>query len=355
MPDLFDSLSLRSITLRNRIGVSPMCQYVADDGRINDWHLVHLGSRAVGGAGLVIMEATAVEPIGRISPGDTGLWNDQQIKPLQRLTSFISDNGAVPGIQLAHAGRKASTAPPAEGGGFLAESKGGWQPVAPSPIPFFPDDPPPEQLSEEEIEGIINRFADSAARARQAGFKLVEIHAAHGYLLHSFLSPLSNQRTDSYGGSFENRTRLLLAVAEAVRSAWPEDLPLAVRISASDWYEGGWEQKDSLRLAPLLAARGVDLIDCSSGGATREAKYPAGPNWQVRFATAVRETAGVATAAVGLITSPMQADAIVRTGQADLVLLGREFLRNPYWPVHAARELRKTDKLGWPASYDWAL
>jgi len=355
MPGLFDSIQLRSVTFRNRIGVSPMCQYVASDGYINDWHLVHLGSRATGGAGVVFMEATAVDPLGRISQGDTGIWSDAHVDPLHRLTKFIEGEGAVAAIQIAHAGRKASTKPPVEGGGVIAEDDGGWQPVAPSSVPFFENDPEPRTLAARELKEIVDSFSAAARRAAAAGFRMLEIHAAHGYLLHSFHSPLSNKRIDEYGGSLENRIRLTLRVAEAVRSAWPEELPLAVRLSSSDWAEGGWTIEDTVVLARKLKERGVDLIDCSSGGAAPGIKYPAGPNWQVPFAEQVRREADVPAAAVGIITEAMQADAIIRMGQADLVLLGREFLREPYWPLKAARTLGKEKKLPWPAHYRWAL
>ncbi len=338
---LFTPLKIRGVTLRNRIAVSPMCQYSAEDGFATDWHLVHLGSRAVGGAGLVIMEATAVEPRGRISPADVGIWKDEHIEPLARVTRFLRANGAAPGIQLAHAGRKASTAAPWSGGGVLSEGAGGWQPVAPSPVPFHPGGPPPRELSKGEIIAAADAFRSAAVRAREAGFEVAEIHAAHGYLIHQFLSPLSNRRTDEYGGAFENRTRFALEVIRAVRSAWPENLPLFLRISATDWVEGGWDVDQSVELARRARELGVDLIDCSSGGASPDQKIALGPGYQVPFAERIRREAGILTGAVGLITSAEQAAEIVRCGQADIVLLARQFLRDPYFPLHAARELEE--------------
>jgi 2,4-dienoyl-CoA reductase-like NADH-dependent reductase (Old Yellow Enzyme family) len=329
-------LPLRAITLRNRIGVSPMCQYSSQDGFANDWHLVHLGSRAVGGAGLVIAEASAVEARGRITAADLGIWKDDHIPMLARVASFIRAQGAAPAIQLAHAGRKASTRVPSEGGNAIAPSEpGGWQTVAPSAIPFNESDPVPAALSTSEIQDIVAAFAAAAQRARQAGFDAVEIHSAHGYLLHEFLSPLSNTRTDQYGGPFENRIRMLLETTKAVRAVWPADLPLFVRISATDWVEGGWDADQSVKLAVELKNAGVDLIDCSSGGLVPHAKIPAGPGYQVPFAARIRKEAGVMTAAVGMITDLAQAERIIADGQADLVLMAREFLRDPYWPLHA--------------------
>lgn len=329
-------LPLRAVTLRNRIGVSPMCQYSSQDGFANDWHLVHLGSRAVGGAGLVIAEASAVEARGRITAADLGIWKDEHIPMLARVASFIRAQGAVPAIQLAHAGRKASTRIPSEGGASVAPSEpGGWQTVAPSAIPFNGSDPVPVALSASEIQDIVAAFAAAAQRARRAGFDAVEIHSAHGYLLHEFLSPLSNTRTDQYGGTFEHRIRMLLETAKAVRAVWPADLPLFVRISATDWVEGGWDADQSVRLAGELKNAGVDLIDCSSGGLVPHAKIPAGPGYQVPFAARIRKESGVMTAAVGMITDLAQAERIIAEGQADLVLMAREFLRDPYWPLHA--------------------
>lgn len=347
---LFDSLSLRSVTLRNRIGVSPMCQYSAPGGQANNWHLVHYGSRAIGGAGLVMIEATAVTPQGRISPLDLGLWSDTQVEPLARVVRFVEEHGAVPGIQLAHAGRKASTRPPWTGGNTAPIAEDGWEDiVAPSAHPFAEGHLMPQALDHTGIAGIVRAFADAARRARASGMRVIELHAAHGYLLHQFLSPLSNQRTDQYGGSFENRTRLVREVAQAVRTVWPERLPLFVRLSATDWVEGGWDVPQTVELARLLKEDGVDLIDCSSGGNVAGARIPFGPGFQVPFAEQVRREAGIATAAVGLITEPMQADGIVRGGKADLVLLAREMLRDPHWPLHAAQQLEHAER--WPAQY----
>lgn len=338
---LFEPLIIKDVTLRNRIGVSPMCQYSSTDGFATDWHLVHLGSRAVGGAALVFSEAAAVSPEGRISSSDLGIYLDAHVDALRQSTSFISQNGAVPGIQLAHAGRKASTPAPWAGGKPVAQVDGGWLPVGPSPVAFDPTHPVPVELTVQQINAIVADFASAAQRALAAGFKIVEVHAAHGYLLHEFMSPLSNLRTDEYGGAFENRVRLTLQVTEAVRQVWPESLPLFVRISASDWVEGGWSINDSVKLARLLKQAGVDVIDCSSGG-NALVHIPLGPGYQVAFASQVKAEAGISTAAVGMITSPQQADQIVRTGQADIVLLARELLRDPYWPAKAARELGKS-------------
>ncbi len=332
-------MTIRGVTLRNRIAVSPMCQYSSEDGFANDWHFVHLGTRAAGGAGLVIAEAAAVSPEGRISPQDLGIWKDEHIAPLAGITRFIASQGAAAGIQIAHAGRKASTSSPRQGGGTLLEDRGGWRTVAPSPIPFDPADPAPEELTKAGIARIVEAFAAAASRARRAGFQVVELHAAHGYLAHEFLSPLSNRRTDEYGGSFDNRIRFVLEAAEAVRAAWPQELPLFVRISATDWVEGGWDLGSSVELAKRLKPLGVDLIDCSSGALVPYAKIPAAAGFQVPFAERVRAEAGIPTGAVGLITQPEQADAIVREGKADLVLLAREFLRRPYWPLEAAKAL----------------
>ena len=338
-PDLFTPLTLRGITLRNRLAVAPMCQYSVEDGFVGDWHLVHLGSRAVGGAGLVIMEATAVEARGRISPADTGIWKDEHVAPLARVTKFIRSQGSVAGIQLAHAGRKASTKVLWEGDGPVLEARGGWTPVAPSAIAFQPGDLVPAELSKPEIHQIVEAFGRAAARALKAGFQVVEIHAAHGYLAHEFLSPISNHRTDEYGGSLENRMRFVMEVTETVRGAWPENLPLFIRISATDWVEGGWTVDESVALARRVRGMGVDLIDCSSGGSSPHAKIPLAPGYQVPFAERIRKEAGICTGAVGLITTPAQADEIVRGGKADLVLLAREFLRDPYFPLHAAGAL----------------
>lgn len=336
---LFSPLEIRGVRLRNRIAVSPMCQYSCRDGLATDWHLVHLGSRAVGGAGLVIVEATAVTPEGRISPEDLGLWHDQQIEPLARVFRFVAAQGSVPGIQLGHAGRKASTAAPFKGGKPLGLHQGGWPVVGPSALPFGDGYQAPRALSLKEIRSTVQAFGKAAARAAAAGAQVLELHAAHGYLLHQFLSPLANRRDDDYGGPFENRIRLLREVVEAVRRVWPATAPLFVRISATDWLEGGWTVDDSVALAERLQPLGVDLVDCSSGGIQPKVPIPVGPGYQVPLAERVRRRSGLLTGAVGLITEPAQADRIVRDGQADLVLLGRELLRDPYWPIRAAREL----------------
>ena len=316
-----------------------MCQYSSEDGFASDWHLVHLGGRAAGGAGLVIAEASAVDPRGRITAADLGIWKNEHIPMLARVAAFVRSQGAVPGIQLAHAGRKASTKPPSQGGAAIAPSEpGGWQTVAPSAIPFNPGEPVPSELSIDEIQGVIHAFAAAAQRALSAGFDVIEIHAAHGYLLHEFLSPLSNRRTDEYGGAFENRIRMLLETVGAVRAVWPNRLPLFVRISATDWAEGGWDIDQSVRLAAELKKAGVDLVDCSSGALVPHVKIPLGPGYQVPFADRVRNEAGVLTAAVGLITEPAQAEQILAEGRADLVLLARAFLRDPYWPLHAGAD-----------------
>ncbi len=336
---LFSELAIRDITFRNRIAVSPMCQYSCEDGFASDWHLVHLGSRAVGGAALVVAEATAVEARGRITPGDLGIWKDEHIAPLARAAQFIRQQGAVAGIQLAHAGRKASCTAPWEGGTFLLESAGGWRTVAPSPIPFRETDTPPAELSQAEIAALVQAFVAAARRSLTAGFQVLEIHGAHGYLLNEFLSPLSNHRSDEYGGSFENRIRLALEIITAVRGVWPHSLPLFLRISAVDWAEGGWTIEDSVELARRVKALGVDLIDCSSGGLVAHARIAVGPGYQAPFAEQVRRDAQILTGAVGMITAPAQADAIIRGGQADMVLLAREMLRDPYWPLHAAQAL----------------
>ncbi|MEK7705172.1 MAG: NADH:flavin oxidoreductase/NADH oxidase [Myxococcota bacterium] len=349
MSKLFSPLPLRGVTLRNRIAVAPMCQYSAQEGLANAWHLVHLGGRAVGGAGLVIVEATAVVPEGRISPGDLGLWSDAQAEALAPIAAFIKEQGATPAIQLAHAGRKASTQIPWQGTGPLAPRDGGWEVVAPSAVPFAAGYPTPRALEVAQIERIPASFAAAAQRAHAAGFEVVEVHMAHGYLLHQFLSPLSNQRTDAYGGSLDHRLRLPLAVAAAVRASWPKDLPALVRISATDWVQGGWDLEQSLALARRLKDVGIDLIDCSSGGLVADAKVPAGPGFQTPFATAIRRDVGILTGAVGLITEPAQAEQIVATEQADLVLLARELLRNPYWPLQAARTLGAEH--AWPKQY----
>ncbi|MBZ0296314.1 MAG: NADH:flavin oxidoreductase/NADH oxidase [Anaerolineae bacterium] len=342
MTHLFDSLTLRGVTLRNRIGVSPMCQYSSDDGFANDWHMVHLGSRAAGGAALVIAEATAVEARGRISPRDLGLWTDAHIEPLLPITRFIKSQGAVPGIQIAHAGRKASTARPWEGGKPVGSEAGGWENVVgPSAVPFAEGYHLPHELTVEEIQEVQRAFRDAAVRADAAGFDWLELHGAHGYLINSFLSPLANHRTDDYGGSFDNRIRFLMEITQLVRAVWPEHKPLTVRFSATDWTEGGWTVDDSVELACRLKPEGVDLIDCSSGGVAPGIAIPAGASYQVPLAEAVRRGADIPTAAVGMITEPMQADEIIRNGRADVVLLAREMLRDPYWPLHAAGKLKQ--------------
>lgn len=349
MPGLFEPLAVRGVQFPNRIAVSPMCQYSSRDGFANDWHFVHLASRAVGGAGLVFTEATAVLPEGRISPYDLGIWDEAHIPMLARITHFVAGQGAVPGIQLAHAGRKGGTGRPWEGGGAVASQHGGWTPVAPGPAPFDQGYPVPQVLGEDGIARVVAGFRQAAERALGAGFQVVEVHAAHGYLLHEFLSPLSNPRGDRYGGSFDNRVRLLGEVVEAIRSIWPERLPLFVRISATDWVDGGWAVEDSVDLARRLASLGVDLVDCSSGGNVAGVRIPLGPGYQTGFSQRIRREAGVLTGAVGLITEPAQADHIVRTGQADLVLLARELLRDPYWPLRAARVLGV--EVPWPPQY----
>ena len=350
VPHLFTPLALRGVTLRNRIAVSPMCMYSAEDGLATDWHLVHLGARAAGGAGLVLTEAAAVAPEGRISPQDLGIWDDRHVAPLARIAAFIASQGAVAGIQLAHAGRKASTLRPWEGHGPVGPEAGGWAPVlAPSALPFDAGWQVPEALDEAGIARVIEAFADAALRALVAGFHVVEIHAAHGYLLAEFLSPLANRRADRWGGSFENRVRLLEEVVKAVRTRWPEHLPLLVRVSATEWAEGGWTPDDTVALARRLQGLGVDLLDCSSGGNLPKADIPVGPGYQTAFAARVRAETGLATGAVGLITAAAQADHVVRTGQADLVLLARELLRDPHWPLAAAAELGH--EAPWPPQY----
>lgn len=351
-PHLFQPFTIKSITLRNRIGVSPMCQYSSFDGRACDWHLIHLGSRAVGGAGLIIAEATAVSPEGRISPGDAGIWSDDHIEPLVRINRFIKEHGAVPGIQIAHAGRKASAARPWEGGAHLNNDRGGWDIIAPSPIAFGGElSKVPREMSEDDIVHIRGQFVSSAKRALAAGYEWLELHSAHGYLSHEFLSPLSNQRMDRYGGSFENRIRFLLEMIHDVREVWPDRLPLTVRISCTDWIPGGWDIEQSVELARKLKGAGVDLIDCSSGGTVPHAKIPVVPGYQVSFAERIRREAGIATAAVGMITEPTHADEIICNGRADLVLLARESLREPYWPRIAAEKLKRKDAFPVPVQY----
>jgi len=347
---LFSPLTIRGVTLRNRIGVSPMCQYSSTDGRATAWHLVHLGSRAVGGAGLVFTEATAVEASGRISPGDLGIYADAQCEMLATITTFVRAQGAVPGIQLAHAGRKASTARPWEGRGAVGRDEGGWDGVdAPSAIAFSETYPHPRELDHAGIARVVAAFRTAAQRALAVGFQVAELHAAHGYLLHEFLSPLSNRRTDAYGGSFDNRIRLVCEAIAAIRSVWPDHLPLMLRVSATDWVEGGWTIDDTVELARRVGPLGVDLVDCSSGGNSPTAEIPVGPGYQVPFAARVRREAGVMSAAVGMITEPAQANGIVATGQADIVLLARAELRDPYWPLRAARQLGA--EVEWPVQY----
>ena len=352
--NLFDSLQIRDITFRNRIAVSPMCEYSCEDGFANDWHLVHLGSRAVGGAGAVLTEAIAVLPEGRISPGDLGIWKDAHLEKLAHIVHFLNHHGAVAGTQLAHAGFKASTSVPwLKPGQSVPVSEGGWRPIYSSTSRgFTPESIQPEALTPEGIARVTTAFADGARRSLEAGFQLIEIHGAHGYLVHQFLSPLANTRTDQYGGTFENRTRLLREIISAVRNVWPERLPLWLRISSSDWTEGGWTIEDSVALAKQVKPLGVDLIDSSSGGIVPSAKIPLGPGYQTAFAERIRREAGILTGAVGMITSPEQAQHIIATGQADLVLLARELLRDPYWPLRAAHVLKQNTP--WPKQYERA-
>ena len=351
-PHLFQPLTIKSVTLRNRIGVSPMCQYSSDDGVASDWHFVHYGSRAVGGAGLVIVEATAVSPEGRISPGDAGLWGEKHVEPLARINHFIRQQGAVPGIQFAHAGRKASASRPWDGDAHLSEEQGGWPTLAPSALAFGGSLPRvPHAMTETDILRVRNDFVSAAQRALTAGVEWMELHFAHGYLAHEFLSPLSNQRTDRYGGDFENRIRFALETTRAVRAVWPDRLPLAVRLSCTDWVPGGWDIEQSIELSRRLKAEGVDLIDCSSGALVPNVKFPVGPGFQVPFAERIRREAGIATAAVGFITQPKEADEIVRQERADVVLLAREYLRDAYWPAHAAKVLGQPDQLPTPLPY----
>ena len=351
--DLLSPLTLRGVTLKNRIVMSPMCQYCAEDGLADDWHLVHLGSRAAGGIGLVMAEATAVTRDGRITPGCLGIWDDRHVEPLARVTRFIDRMGAVPAIQLAHAGRKAGCDVPWRGGKRLPVERGGWDVVGPSAVPFHDGDPPPAELDEAGIDAMLGAFVAAAGRALRAGFRVLELHAAHGYLFHSFLSPLSNRRTDRYGGSLENRMRLLLRVAGEVRAAVPAETPLLVRISATDWVDGGWDVEQSVALARALCDRGVDLIDVSSGGTAPQAAIPVGKGYQVPLAAAVRRGAGVPTGAVGIITEPGQANEVVTSGAADLVFVGRELLRNPYWALGAEQELGQDP--AWPVQYGYAV
>ena len=350
MPQLFEPLQIKSVSIRNRIVVSPMCQYSSDDGFANDWHLVHLGSRAVGGAGLVFTEATAVSPEGRISPRDLGIWKDAHIPKLRQITEFIRAQGAIPGIQLAHAGRKGSTPPPWEKSRVLRADERGWQTVAPSPIPYRAGDPAPKELDEADIRQVIADFREAARRALEAGFDVVEIHAAHGYLLHQAISPLSNQRQDRYGGTFGNRIRMLLEVVAGVQEVWPAERPLMLRISATDWTEGGWTPDDSVALARILLDKGVDLIDCSSGANVPRAPIPVGPLYQVPFADRIRKETGMPTGAVGLITTLEEAQKILDDGSADLIFMARQLLRDPYFPLNAAA----ADETAWPVQYERA-
>lgn len=352
MPHLFSPLKIKSIEFKNRIVVSPMCEYSSIDGFANDWHLVHLGSRAVGGAALVISEATAVSEEGRISPGDLGIWKDEHIEKLKQITDFIHQHGAVAGIQLAHAGRKASHQEPWNGGKQISsDEENGWKSLAPSAIPFTENEEPPIELDKIGIEKVKADFKAAALRALKAGFKVIELHAAHGYLIHEFYSPLSNHRNDEYGGSFENRIRLLLEVTASVKEVWPDEYPIFVRISSSDWTEGGWTANDSVELAKVLKDKGIDLVDCSSGGNVL-AKIPLKPGYQVGFAEQIRKEARILTGAVGMITEPEQADQIIQSGQADVVLLAREFLRDPHFPLRAAHQLGQEIK--WPSQYERA-
>lgn len=352
MSALFSTLKLRDLEFKNRIFVSPMCQYSARDGMADAWHLVHLGSRAVGGAALVMVEATAIVPEGRISPHDMGIWSDEHAAALAPIANFIREQGAIPSIQLAHAGRKASTDAPWLSRGALLPDNGGWQVVAPSALAFSASSPLPRVLTASELDGVVADFVAAAKRSLAAGFEVIELHMAHGYLLHQFLSPLSNQRADEYGGSLENRARLPLRVVHSVREIIPQHLPLLVRISATDWVEGGWDLAQSIQLCRWLKEAGVDLIDCSTGGLVPDAKIPVAPGFQTPFATVIKNEVGIAVGAVGLITAAVQAEQIIATGQADVVLLARELLRDPYWPLHAAHELRADVK--WPKQYERA-
>ncbi len=347
MPTTYQPLTIKSITFKNRIGLSPMCQYSAKNGIANDWHFVHYGTRAVGGVGLVLIEATAVVPEGRITPLDLGIWNNKQIIHLRRITDFIHKQGSVAGIQIGHAGRKASHASPNDGGRQLNENEGGWVTVGPSPLPFAENENAPKELSRKEIRIIVRKFKEGAKRSNKAGFKVLEIHAAHGYLLHQFLSPLSNTRTDKYGGSFENRIRFLLEVIVEVQKAWPIEYPLFVRISATDWTDGGWTLEEAIKLSKILFAMGVDLIDCSSGGNVVNANIPLDLGYQVFLSEAIRKT-GILTSTVGLINSHQQIEDILETNKADLVLLGRVLLRNPYFPLHPTINIKDSK---WPVQY----
>ncbi len=349
---LFEPVRIRNIELKNRVVVSPMCQYSSVDGFANDWHLVHLGSRAVGGAGVVFTEATAVSPEGRITPSDLGIWKDDHIDFLKRITTFIETHGAAPAIQLAHAGRKASHHVPWKGSAPLSVDEGAWQTLAPSAIPYKESDPLPKEMSKEEIQKVINDFTDAAKRSIKAGFKIFEIHAAHGYLINEFMSPLSNVRTDEYGGAFENRIRLLLEIVTAVRKSISNEFPLFVRISATDWIDGGWTADDSVKLSAILKDKGVDVIDCSTGGNISSQKITVTPLYQVPYAEKIKKETGILTGAVGMITTEQQAEEILSKKQADLILLARQFLRDPYFPLHAAKKLNVD--IPWPEQYDRA-
>ena len=349
MAQLFDPLPIRGITLQNRIAVSPMCQYSSDDGFANDWHLVHLGARASGGASLVFTEASAVTPEGRISPEDLGIWKDAHIEFLSRIVRFMKTQGTVPGMQIAHAGRKGSTQRPWEGSSKVSVADGGWEPLAPSAVAFSDTYPMPRAMTKGEIRTVVDAFGQAARRALEAGFLVLEIHAAHGYLAHEFFSPLSNFRDDEYGGSFENRTRIGREIVSAVRKVWPDNLPLFIRISATDWKEGGWDLDQAVELSKQLKTLGVDLVDCSSAGLVVDQKIAVGPGFQVPFAERIRRDANILTATVGLIETKEQVDDILARNQADLVLMAREFLRDPYWPLRTARELKQ--KFSWPAQY----
>ncbi|MCB5184814.1 NADH:flavin oxidoreductase/NADH oxidase [Methylobacillus gramineus] len=349
MAKLFTPITLRKTEIKNRIFVAPMCQYSAVNGIANHWHLVHLGSLAVGGAGLVMIEATAISPEGRITPSCLGLWSEEHAQALQPIVQFIREQGATPAIQIAHAGRKASCDVPWRESKFLTKEQGGWQTVAPSAIPLTSKHATPVELSHTDIQAIAAQFRATAEHALAIGFEVLELHCAHGYLLHEFLSPLSNQRQDEYGGSLENRCRLVLQIAKDLRAFWPQDKPMFVRISATDWVEGGWDIEQSIQLAKWLKALGIDLIDCSSGGLILDAKIPAGPGYQTVFAERIRNEAGIASGAVGIITSALQAEHILATGQADVILLARILLSDPHWPLHAAKELHVD--LTWPEQY----
>lgn len=352
MSKLFSPVTIKSIQFKNRIVVSPMCQYSSIDGFATDWHLVHLGSRAVGGAGLIITEATGVSPEGRISSEDLGIWKDEHIEKLSQITAFISAQGCVPGVQLAHAGRKASTAVPWKGRAEVPQSEGGWQTVSASAIPFSDNYPKPIALDAVGIDKVVSDFTAAAKRALQAGFKVIEIHAAHGYLVHQFLSPLSNHRTDEYGGSFENRIRLLLRIIDGIRTVWPADLPLFTRISATDWADGGWNPDESVQLAHILKEKGIDLIDVSSGGLAAHQQITVGPAYQLPFASRIKRETGILTGTVGMITNSLQAETILVNGDADMIIMAREILRNPYFPLEAARDLK--EGVAWPVQYERA-